>query len=407
MKLPRPMLFAVAALCAACSEATAPGGHLNALPRDLTQSENRVIAGSNDFAFDLFRTGNLSQHNANVFMSPLSASMALTMATNGANGATYDAMRSSLRLAGATQDEVDGGFKSLIGLLRGLDPKTDFRIANSIWFERTFPFSTPFMDESKAYFDARVEGLDFQSASAVPTINSWVSEQTNNKIPGILDSIAKNEVMFLINAIYFKGIWQKQFDKAKTSDAVFHAADGSTATVPMMSRGEGVDFAATAEYSAVDLPYGNSAFTMTVVLPNNTDIDTFAESFDQAKWNLLVGSLRSSDLQVYLPRFRMEWKRKLNGDLEQLGMGLAFDPNQADFTRMSPLGRELYITQVIQKTFVDVDEEGTEAAAATSVGLGTTSARPAFRADRPFLVVIRERFSGTILFIGKIAKLPA
>lgn len=409
MNLFRPMLFAVAALCAACSEATAPGVPIAALPRELTQPESKVIAGSNDFAFDLFRTGNLSQHNANVFMSPLSASMALSMATNGANGATYDAMHSSLRLTGATQDEVNGGFKSLIALLRDLDPRTDFRIANSIWFEQTFPFNTSFLDQSQTYFDARVEGLDFKASSSLTTINSWVSAQTNNKIPTILDSIAKNEVMFLINAIYFKGIWQKQFDKTKTTDALFHAADGSTATVSMMSRGEGVDvdYAWTPEYSAVDLPYGNSAFTMTVVVPSNTDIDTFAESFDQAKWNLLVASLRSSDIRVYLPRFRMEWKRTLNDDLTQLGMGLAFDRNQADFTRMSPLGNYLYITQVIQKTFVDVDEEGTEAAAATSVGVGVTSARPDFRADRPFLVVIRERFSGTILFIGKIAKLPA
>jgi serpin B len=335
--------------------------------------------------------------------------MALSMATNGANGATYDAMHRSLRMTGSTQDEVNGGFKSLIALLRGLDAKTDFRIANSIWFERTFPFNTSFLDQSKTYFDARVEGLDFRSSSSLTAINSWVSEQTNNKIPSILDSIADNEVMFLINAIYFKGIWQKQFDKTKTTDAIFHAADGSTATVPMMRRGDGVDvdYARTPEYSAVDLPYGNSAFTMTVVVPSNIDIDTFAESFDQARWNQVVASLHSSDVQVYLPRFRMEWSRTLNDDLEQLGMGVAFDRNQADFTRMSPLGSELYITQVIQKTFVDVDEEGTEAAAATSVGIGATAARPDFRADRPFLVVIRERFSGTILFIGKIAKLPA
>jgi serine protease inhibitor len=409
MKLYRSILFAVAALCTACTEATAPGAPIAALPRDLTQSESKVIAASNDFAFDLFRTGNVSQHNANVFMSPLSASMALSMATNGANGATYDAMHSSLRLTGATQDEVNGGFKSLIALLRGLDPKTDFRIANSIWFEQTFPFNTSFLDQSKTYFGARVEGLDFTASSSLATINSWVSAQTNNKIPSILDSIAKNEVMFLVNAIYFKGVWQKQFDKTKTTDAVFHAADGSTAMVPMMSRGEGVDvdFAWTPEYSAVDLPYGNSAFTMTVVVPSSADIDTFAESFDQAKWSLLVGSLHASDVQVYLPRFRMEWKRTLNDDLAHLGMGVAFDQNQADFTRMSPLGDELYITQVIQKTFVDVDEEGTEAAAATSVGFGATSLPPSFRADRPFLVVIRERFSGTILFIGKIAKLPA
>jgi serine protease inhibitor len=406
MKLFGPMLFAVALVVSGCSEAIAPGAPITALPRALTGSESKVIAGSNDFAFDLFRTGNLAQHQANVFISPLSASMALGMTANGANGATYDEMRTALRLNGATREDVGGGYKSLIALLRGLDPGTDFKIANSIWYEQTFPFNASFLDESKGFFDAQVQALDFRNPSAVTTINSWVNAQTNSRIPKILDSIDSSEVMFLVNAIYFKGIWQKQFDKSKTVDAAFHAADGTTATVPMMARGAGVQYAATPEYSAVDLPYGNSAFTMTVVLPNpNADIDAFAESFDQPKWNSLVSSLHDSDLQVYLPRFRIEWKRELNDDLQQLGMRLAF--YNADFTRMSPLGLSLIITRVLQKTFVDVDEEGTEAAAATMVGVGVTSVPAAFRADHPFLVVIRERFSGTILFIGKIAKLPA
>jgi serine protease inhibitor len=408
MKLFGPMLFAVAMVGSACSEATAPTPitPITALPRALTESENKIITGNNDFAFDLFRTGNLAQHKTNVFISPLSASMALGMTANGANGATYDEMRATLRLTGATREDVDGGYKSLITLLRGLDPNTNFSIANSIWYEQTFPFSTSFLDEGKLYFDAQVQALDFRSPSAVTTINAWVKAQTNNRIPAILDAIDPAEVMFLVNAIYFKGIWQKQFDKSKTVDAPFHAADGTMATVPMMARGSGVQYAATPEYSAVDLPYGNSAFTMTVILPSpNADIDAFAESFDQTKWNTLVSSLHDSNLEVFLPRFRIEWKRELNDDLWQLGMRLAF--YNADFTRMSPLGLNLVITRVLQKTFVDVDEQGTEAAAATMVGIGLVSMPAAFRADRPFLVVIRERFSGTILFIGKIAKLPA
>jgi serpin B len=385
----------------------APGEPINSLPRDLTGSESKIIAGSNAFAFDLFRVGNPAQHKQNVFMSPLSASMALGMAGNGADGTTYDEMHAALRLDGTTREEVGTGYKSLIAMLIGLDPATNFTIANSIWYEQTFPFNKSFLDESQQYFDAQVQGLDFKNPSAVTTINSWVSQHTNDKIPTILSAIDDSEVMFLINAIYFKGSWQKQFDKSKTVDAIFHAADGTTATVPMMSRGSGVQYAATAEYSAVDLPYGNSAFTMTVVLPNpGVDIDTFAESFDDAKWNSLVSSFHDADVAVFLPRFRMEWKRMLNDDLKQLGMRLAFS-DVADFTRMSPLGRRLTITQVLQKTFVDVDEEGTEAAAATVVGVGVTSMPPQFRPDHPFLVVIRERLSGTILFIGKIAKLPA
>jgi serine protease inhibitor len=408
MKLFRSTLLAVALVGSACKESVAPAPEtaITALPRALSASESQIIAGSNDFAFDLFRTGNLAQHKANVFISPLSASMALGMTANGAAGQTYDEMHSTLRLAGASRADVGTGYKSLISLLLGLDPGTKFTIANSIWFDQAFPVNAPFLDESKLYFNAQVQPLDFTSPSAVPTINSWVSAQTNNKIPEILDAIAPGEVMFLINAIYFKGIWQKQFDKSKTVDAPFHGADGSVTTVPMMARGEGVQFAATPEYSAVDLPYGNSAFTMTVVLPNqNDDIDAFAESFDRAKWNALVGSLHDSNLEVYLPRFRVEWKRSLNDDLQALGMRLAFW--NADFTPISPLGANLVISRVVQKTYVDVDEEGTEAAAATVVGMQLTSLPAAFRADRPFLVVIRERFSGTILFIGKIATLPA
>jgi serine protease inhibitor len=406
MKLLGPFVLTVAVVGSACGDTTAPGAPITALPRDLTGSESKIIAGSNDFAFDLFRTGNLDQHKANVFISPLSASMALGMTANGASGATYDEMRSTLRLTEATRADVGSGYKSLIALLRGLDPGTKFTIANSIWFDRAFPVNGSFLDESKLYFDAQVQALDFMSPSAVPTINSWVSAQTNNRIPEILEAIDPGEVMFLVNAIYFKGIWQKQFDKSKTVDAPFRAADGTTATVPMMLRGEGVQFTSTPEYSAVDLPYGNSAFTMTVVLPSqNADIDAFAESFDQAKWNSLVSSLHDSNLEVYLPRFRMEWKRALNDDLKSLGMRLAF--SNADFTPISPLGRNLVISRVLQKTFVDVDEEGTEAAAATMVGMELVSLPAAFRADRPFVVVIRERFSGTILFLGKIAKLPA
>ncbi|HJP86657.1 MAG TPA: serpin family protein [Gemmatimonadaceae bacterium] len=406
MKLIRSMCIVAVLSIMGCSEATVSTAPITSLPRSLSTAETRVIAGSNDFAFDLFRAGNADQHRANVFISPLSASMALGMTANGANGATYDEMIAALKLTGATREDVGNGYKNLISLLSGLDPKTNFTIANSIWYEQTFPFNASFLDDSRKYFDAEVTGLDFGNPASLQTINSWVSAKTNAKIPSILDSIDPFERMFLINAIYFKGMWQKQFDKSKTMDAPFHNADGTTSTVPMMARDAGVQAASTSDYVAVDLPYGNSAFTMTVILPNG-DIDAFAESFDQTKWNDLLSSLHETEMPVYLPRFRIEWQRTLNGDLEKLGMQLAFKPDQADFTVMSPLGRQLYITRVIQKTYVDVDEQGTEAAAATVVGVGVTSAPVAFRADRPFMVVIRERFSGTILFLGKIAKLPA
>ena len=390
----------------ACSDPSGPGETITSLPRPLTVAEQKLIGGSNAFAFDLLRQVNTAQRGSNVFISPLSASMALGMTANGAAGSTYDAMRSTLRLGDASRQEVNEGYKSLIDLLRGLDKSTDFRIANSIWYEQTFPFNEPFLAESKSFFDAEVKGLDFSSPSALTTINSWVNQSTNSKIPTILDDIDDAEVMFLINAIYFKGSWQKQFDKSKTAPAPFFALDGSTASVPLMHQSVPLRVAHTSTYTAVDLLYGNSAYAMTVVLPNqNVSVNTLAESLTGESWKSLEESFSEHQSEFYFPRFKLEWKRVLNSDLRALGMGIAFD--NADFTPMSPRGRELVITKVIQKTFVDVNEEGTEAAAATSVGIGLTSAPSAIRVDRPFLFVIRERFSGTIMFMGKIVKLPA
>jgi serine protease inhibitor len=390
----------------ACSDPSAPQT-ITALPRQLTVAEQKLITGSNAFAFDLFRQINTAQRTSNVFVSPLSASMALGMATNGAAGATYDAMHSALRLGEATKQDVNQGYKSLIALLRGLDKTTDFRIANSIWYETSFPFNEAFLADTKSFFDAEVKGLDFKSPSALTAINSWVNQSTAGKIPTILDTIDQAEVMFLINAIYFKGSWQKQFDKSKTTNAPFFALDKTSSTVPLMHQSGTLRVAHTPTYAAVDLLYGNSAFAMTILLPEpGVDINTLAESMAGDSWKSLAESFSEHSSDLYMPRFQLTWKRELNTDLTALGMGVAFHDG-ADFTGMSPRGRELVITKVIQKTFVDVNEEGTEAAAATSVGIGVTSAPAPIRVDRPFLFVIRERFSGTIMFMGKIVKLPA
>ena len=399
-------LLPVAFMTLACSDPSAPVT-ITALPRQLTVAEQKLITGSNAFAFDLLRQINAAQRTSNVFISPLSASMALGMTTNGAGGTTYEAMHNTLRLGDASRQDVNEGYKSLIALLRGLDNSTDFRIANSIWYEKTFPFNDAFLAESKSFFGAEVSGLDFKDAASLATINSWVNQSTAGKIPAILDSIDPAEVMFLINAIYFKGSWQKQFDKSQTVDAPFFALDKTSSTVPLMHQSATLRIAHAPNYVAVDLLYGNSAFSMTVVLPNpGVDVNSLAESLTEESWQSLRDSFSDAKSDLYLPRFQLTWKRELNPDLTALGMGIAFNDG-ADFTGMSPRGRELVITKVIQKTFVDVNEEGTEAAAATSVGIGVTSAPPSIRVDRPFLFVIRERFSGTILFVGKIVKLPA
>jgi serpin B len=265
-------------------------------------------------------------------------------------------MHNALRLGDASREEVNEGYKSLIALLRGLDKSTDFRIANSIWYEKTFPFNDTFLTESKSFFDAEVKPLDFRSPAALTTINSWVKTSTNDKIPTILDAIDPSEVMFLINAIYFKGTWQKQFDKSETAQAPFFALDGSKADVPLMHQSVPLRVAHAASYTAIDLLYGNSAYAMTVVLPNqNVSVNTLAESLTGDSWKSLEDSFSEYKFDFFFPRFKLTWERLLNEDLRALGMGIAFDA--ADFTPMSPRGRELIITKVIQKTFVDVNAD--------------------------------------------------
>ena len=412
--LSRLLIPTAVALVAACTSSTGPGTDepaptLDALPRALTTGEQRVIGAANDFSFALFRRLSAAQRNDNVFTSPLSASMALGMAMNGAAGTTYDEMRATLGFdAAATETEIGESYKSLIALLRGLDPSVDFRIANSIWYRTGFPVNQSFLDAGSNWFDARVSAIDFDSPSAVPTINDWVSQATVGKIPTIIETIRNDQIMFLINAIYFKGSWRTKFDPARTIDAPFHAIGGDQ-PAKLMHREGTMKHLQTATFQAVDLPYGNNAYSMTVVLPNEgQSIDAVAASLQSAAWSQWMAQFRDAEVDLHLPRVKLAWERGLIPDLESLGMRAAFVPGGADFTRLSPAGRDLYISVVKQKTYVDVNEEGTEAAAVTNVGISLVSmpVRVPFRVDRPFIFVLRERLSGTIMFMGKIIRMP-
>ena len=411
---PRTVILGLMALVAACSRSTEPDPNvprpvLDALPRPLTTGEQRVVGAANDFSFAMFRRLGAAQQNENVFTSPLSASMALGMAMNGAAGTTHDEMRATLGFGPtATDVEIGESYRSLLTLLRGLDPAVSVRIANSIWYRTGLPVNQGFLDAGRDWFDARTSSIDFGSPTAVPTINDWVSSATAGRIPTILESIAADQVMFLINAIYFKGGWRTKFDPAQTIDAPFHAIGGDQ-PAKLMHREGRMQYLQTADFQAVDLPYGNSAWTMTVVLPNEgRSVDAVVSSLESARWTQWTTQFRDMEVDVHLPRLRLAWERGLIPDLESLGMRAAFVPGGADFTRLSPAGKDLYISVVKQKTYVDIDEDGTEAAAVTNVGISLVSmpVRAAFRVDRPFVLVLRERLTGTILFMGKIVRLP-
>jgi len=400
------------ALAVACSGATEPRPQpspvLEALPRALSAGEQKIIAANNEFSFSLFRQLGAAESDSNVFVSPLSASMALGMAMTGASGTTFDEMRATLGFGTTSESEIDQGYKSLITLLRGLDPGVDFRIANSIWTREGFPVTPAFLDAGRTWFDAQAASLDFASPTAVKSINDWVSTATAGKIPTILDQIKSDEVMFLINAIYFKGSWRAKFDPALTIDAPFHGIAGDQ-PMKLMHREGTIRYMQTPAFSAVDLPYGNSAYSMSVLLPNvGQSVDAVLASLRTDTWSAWTTQFQDAELDLHLPRLALTWERMLIPDLQALGMRAAFQAGGADFSRISPLGDRLFISTVKQKTYVNVNEEGTEAAAVTNVGISLTSAplRTQFRVDRPYVFVIRERLSGTILFLGAIRRMP-
>lgn len=410
-KVPPAAALAAALLpLGACTTSTTgPAAEpLQSLPRNLTAPERSVIGSSNDFAFDLFREVNAAETEENVFVSPLSVSMALGMTMNGAAGQTRDEMRSTLRFGDLSQPEINGAYRGLIDLLQNLDPTVEMGIANSVWYRQEFPFDQPFFDTVGNAFDAKVAALDFNARSATTTINDWVNERTRGRIPTIIDEISADAVMFLINAIYFKGSWRQEFDPADTRDAPFTGLDGSTTRVRMMSTSASVRTGGTPDYQVIDLPYGNGAYSITILLPGiDRNVNDVIAGLDGNDWSALVAGLgQPHELPIAMPRFRLEYEKVLNETLAALGMPTAFT-DLADFSGMSATaGQDLSLSEVKHKSFIEVNEEGTEAAAVTSVGVVVTSMPMELRVDRPFLFAIRERFSGTILFLGKIV-LPA
>lgn len=412
---PRPgrpaTLLALAALAGAvggCGESppTGPAPEIPGLPRALSVTETALVEAGNVFAFRLLRELHREAPDSNLFFSPLSASMALGMTLNGAAGATYEQMRSALGFASLEQDEINRAYRDLTDLLGKLDPRVELRLANSIWYRTGVPFRGDFLDRARTYFSARVEALDFAAPTAAATINGWVKEQTKGKIREMVENpLDARSVMFLLNAVYFKGTWATRFPKDKTVQAPFTPAPGRTRLVPLMTLEDTVRAVGNELFQAVDLPYGGKAFSMTVLLPREgRTVEEVVAWLNPSAWEQTVAALEPREATVFLPRFTLEWERLLNRSLESLGMTDAFDPARADFTRMSDQARglEMHVSRVKQKSFVEVNEEGTEAAAVTSVEIRVTSVpdRLVFRADRPFLFLIRERFSRTILFVG-------
>ncbi len=380
-------------------------GITNPVVRELTPLEKQLVSSSSEFGFNLFKKINKVEAQNNIFISPLSVSMALGMALNGASGTTYDAMKSTLEFSSLTKQQINETYQSLIGLLNKADPKVTFNIANSIWYKNTFNFKKEFIDVNKKYFNAEVQSLDFTNNNSVNIINNWVDEKTNGKISKIIENIPPNIVMYLINAIYFKGTWKYEFNKKSTQQDIFNDINGNQITCNMMAQKNKFLYYSNSDLQIIDLPYGNENFSMVVILPVwEKNVNEIIEQLDKDTWNNYLGNLKKKEGIIQLPKFKLENKYLLNKVLKQMGMEIAFDKSKADFTNMNKSGG-IYIDEVLHKTFVQVDEEGTEATAVTSVSFGVTSAGGngfLMRVDRPFVFIIKEKNSNSILFMGKV-----
>ena len=374
----------------------------------LTRSELEMTALGNVFAFDFFKTIVANEEKENVFVSPLSASIALSMTANGGDGSTLEEMKTTLGFVDYSLEEMNGYYKKLVNGLLTVDNTTTLGIANSIWIKEGFNVKQPFVDVNKDMYDAEVRTLDFNSPQAVNTINGWCSDKTNKRITNILESIDPSARVFLINALYFKGIWVNKFDKSSTVSEEFTSVSGQKSMVDMMHQECSIPYTSEVGLQVAELPYGNEAFSMVLLLPGDgQNIDNLMSQLTPENWEKWTSRLSSRIVDIKLPKFKLEYSRELINDLMMMGMRVPFDGRLANFSKMSDA--DLYINLVKQDTFVEVNEEGTEAAAVTVVGAFETSVGPSqpisFHVNRPFIYVIKEKSTGAILFMGKMGSL--
>jgi len=391
-------------LLTACQSNVIGPDNPGTMPRPLTETEKEIVETGRSFGLELFRQTVKTDSTENIFISPLSVSMALGMTLNGARNETEQAMKETLHYEHLEMQEINKSYKSLIKLLTELDPDVNMQIANSIWYHELFSVRQEFIDTNREYFNAEVNPLDFNDPRSVDIMNRWVRESTNGLIEQIIDGVIPPwVVMYIMNAIYFKGNWTHKFDPELTEKKPFHLENGETIEWDMMTKTRTYATLQNDTVKMVDLPYGNELYSMSVLLPAEADtpLDQFiAASLNEENLSKWIAELDSSRINLELPKFEMEYKVSLNDMLKSMGMAVAFKQDSADFSGISP-GGGLWVDAVDHKTFLNVDEEGTEAAAVTNVVL-VTSQPPTFSVNRPFVFLIRERESGAILFIGKM-----
>ena len=367
------------------------------------------LAAANDaFAFNLLKQIARTEPAQNIFISPYSAAAALQMVANGAAGQTKTEMQRVLGTTNLSADEINAANKMISQSLNTGNTNVMLTTANAIWIQKGFAVKPDFIAMNQKFFGATVDSLDFKDPQAVNVINDWASEKTHGKITRIADGLDPIYTrLFLANAVYFKGKWADPFEVKATRDQSFYLRDGSRKNVPMMWKSKTFTYRRGTDYQAVRLPYEDENLAMYVFLPDtNSSPEKLLGLLNGRTWEKVTKpGFSEKEGKLELPRFKVEYSVTLNEPLQALGMKSAFDMKKADFSGIAP---ELYISTVLQKTFVEVKEEGTEAAAVTGIAMSDHGMMMPLEkpfemiVNRPFLFLIEDSKTGTILFIGTV-----
>lgn len=368
----------------------------------------RLASAYNDFGISLYNLITAENEGRNIFISPLSISIALAMTYNGASGETADEIGRILRLEGMDGEWINRSNKELLEKLGGSMEGVTLDIANSIWCLEGLEFDPLFLERTGEHYGAEARSLDFCSPGAEDVINGWVSEKTRGMIEEIVRDIDPRSILFLINAVYFKGGWKDEFDPGETREEEFHPVSGGVKRVNMMHRSGTFRYRSGEDYQAAGIPYGDGRMSMYIFLPDSaSSLEEFHRNLPEEDWPGWLGTFRRRKGSIAMPRFRAEFETGIKALLARLGMERAFDRKDADFSGMVIRGpQEAWINEILHKAVVEVTEKGTEAAAVTSVnivGAAFTPEEPfAMVLDRPFFFAIRDNETRMILFMGSI-----
>lgn len=362
---------------------------------------NNLTDANNDLGFQLLNWLAQQSPGKNVFISPFSVAMALTMTYNGAEGKPKEALAKLLGLTGFSLQQINEVNARILSMLNEIDLKVQFIAANSIWVRQGITPSSDFIRQIKDYYAGQVASLDFRHPEAADVINNWVAEKTRDKIRQLVTPVLVSDaILILINAIYFKGLWANPFDKERTVERDFHRSDGTQKPCPMMQQSGQYDYYETNEFQAVRIPYGAGRISTYVFLPKSTySFTDFQKAVILENWQKWMGKFDNTKGEIMLPRFRIEYEQDLLGGLMALG---GSEIAEVDFMGIG--AGPLLISNVIHKTIIEVNEEGTEAAAATAVIIsrGLSSEPFSMIVDRPFFTAICDNLTGAVMFTGFI-----